>query len=550
MVENPQWITKPHTVASLSKQHPTLIAQYLMYLVLGLQQMPLESEAGLLTLPEPTAQEYMDKVVYTVADLVTADDEFVGTMEGLRCLILQGKYFLNMGRARRAWLAFRRSIAIAQLMGIHRYTPSASFFTSPTEQDAINHKKAMLWSHIFISDRFTSLMLGTSYGIPDDQCDVHFIVPESISIFEEYPYKLSIAAGMIIDRNQSSKTTDYSLTQKIDQYIIELAKSAPSDFWDVAQAEDITSDNEAYYYGKMMLQITHCVLVMGLHMPFMALPDTQTEYDYSKSTCLSMARKVLQTFTIMSTICRKSYPTCRAADFNGFIAALVLLVNCLKLSIPNGIQKGNPSLLPAAGDIKLVEDFIETLETAPSATSNNVTTQVLHVLRTLKDVQSRRGGYGDESIQLPIPYFGIITVSSDCRPGTEEYSDSVMASGSSEGDEHTPTATPSTSVSQSSGDGSVPLSVAEDMSDEPAKESPAANPFMNLQDQLNWTQNLPSFPDDGLVSLGGPYESVPAEFWNINFNVDSMIDLNDDWSGILNAPDAQGRLGFGNGSEL
>ena len=62
----------------------------------------------------------MEKCVTAVSNLVTSDDELIGTVEGLECLILNGGFQINVGNMRRAWLNFRRALNIAQLMGLHR----------------------------------------------------------------------------------------------------------------------------------------------------------------------------------------------------------------------------------------------------------------------------------------------------------------------------------------------------------------------------------------------------------------------------------------------
>ena len=52
----------------------------------------------------------------TVDNLIMADFTFVTTLEGMECLILIAKTYTDIGQPRRAWLIWRKGLAIAQLM--------------------------------------------------------------------------------------------------------------------------------------------------------------------------------------------------------------------------------------------------------------------------------------------------------------------------------------------------------------------------------------------------------------------------------------------------
>lgn len=84
-----------------------------------MQQLDPEFDTSQLRI-YPTVEARMEKCVNVVQALITSDDELVSTITGLECLLLQGIFHINAGNPRRAWLTFRRSISIAQLMGIHK----------------------------------------------------------------------------------------------------------------------------------------------------------------------------------------------------------------------------------------------------------------------------------------------------------------------------------------------------------------------------------------------------------------------------------------------
>ncbi|TKA44522.1 hypothetical protein B0A49_12462, partial [Cryomyces minteri] len=67
-----------------------------------------------------SSHEHADVYLQHVDALVTSDDAYAGTLDGIVCMILQGKCYGNMGQPRKSWLVFRRGIMFAQLMGLHR----------------------------------------------------------------------------------------------------------------------------------------------------------------------------------------------------------------------------------------------------------------------------------------------------------------------------------------------------------------------------------------------------------------------------------------------
>jgi hypothetical protein len=86
----------------------------------------------------------MEKIVTTVTTIVTSDDELIGSMEGIECLVLQGVYHVNAGNLRRSWLTFRRAINVAQLMGLHR----VSLKTSQEAADLMETSRHYMWYQI------------------------------------------------------------------------------------------------------------------------------------------------------------------------------------------------------------------------------------------------------------------------------------------------------------------------------------------------------------------------------------------------------------------
>jgi hypothetical protein len=57
-----------------------------------------------------------DHLFEIVEQAIMSDITFLETVEGLNCLILLGKSYLDVGQPKRSWLLYRRGIAMAQIL--------------------------------------------------------------------------------------------------------------------------------------------------------------------------------------------------------------------------------------------------------------------------------------------------------------------------------------------------------------------------------------------------------------------------------------------------
>ena len=137
---------KPFDVSTVSVSNPMAIARLLLCVALCIQQLPPNIDTRKLKTKVPL-QGMMEKIITFVSGTVTSDDELIGNMEGMECLVLQGIYQLNAGNLRRAWLTFRRAINVAQLMGLHR----VSLKTSQEAPDVKETRRHYIWYQIMRS---------------------------------------------------------------------------------------------------------------------------------------------------------------------------------------------------------------------------------------------------------------------------------------------------------------------------------------------------------------------------------------------------------------
>jgi hypothetical protein len=58
----------------------------------------------------------IDRYLALVDRWILSDDEYASTLEGIECLILQGKCYADIGQPRRCWLTYRRGLMFAELL--------------------------------------------------------------------------------------------------------------------------------------------------------------------------------------------------------------------------------------------------------------------------------------------------------------------------------------------------------------------------------------------------------------------------------------------------
>lgn len=126
----------------VSKEHPMKTARLLLCTAIAIQQLPRGASA--LNIPhEELLREKQDSLFSFVVQTVLSDDENMGNIEGVECFALQGLYEVNNGNLRRALLAFRKAITMAQLLGLHRIARESSMDSKREKQ---NHMH--LWYQI------------------------------------------------------------------------------------------------------------------------------------------------------------------------------------------------------------------------------------------------------------------------------------------------------------------------------------------------------------------------------------------------------------------
>lgn len=395
--------------------HPILVAKRMLIFALFLQFFRTQRLYGLVEHPSVV----MDRLVDTAVRLVTTNEKIVGCVDGLECIILEGVFQSNGGNLRRAWIAFRKAIVIAQLMKMDLPNPP------PVEalEANTNTNPKFMWFRIIYMDSYLSLMLGLPHG--GQETNMENDVPgEKPSCKLERVHTL--VARRIIERNRrNTLLQDFTTTQELDRELLKVAKTLPDKFWLAPDFTTLQPNTREAFWEQMRLcdQMHHYNLVHLLHLPYLLRYDKETSYHtYAQITCVNASREILSRFIAFRNFNRNMTTVyCRTADFFALMAAMTLLLAHID---SHRFQTDDWRAHQRLGDRAMVEQLLENLERVGKESNDSLTNKSAEQLRCLLEIENDAARGIDHTahntvccleehcgeLQLSIPYFGIIKI--------------------------------------------------------------------------------------------------------------------------------------------
>lgn len=470
-------------------------------------------EVGLLVIlyGSCTEGDLLDQCLALVERWIIMDDEYMGTLEGLECIILQGKIYSDIGQARRSWLAFRRGLTFAQLMGLHR-------------NHALSIPRESIWWSLYGADRLTSLMLGMPYGINDSHCNLDFMGQNVSTSIASNPMvffsKIAYFSGKVIDRTQCLHEATYASALDLEQELNNYAAQMAPSWWHVEPLVACDDPSVAYEWQEKVLgQIAFHQIKSYLHMPFMLKSANQEVYGPSRKACIDGSREMLRLYHLLRADGTPLYE-CKAIDFIGFTACILLVLGLLGYG---GSSAHNP--FQDESDWALIETSMDIFKRASSEKGGRVAAQSYRALEQLHRVKHYNcegpNTNPSETAKIVIPFFGTISVQR----------------GQSFKHVATTPAPPSVSCSAQTSPSTLPITnpATPDFS---SVHQQAATGYSSMDPQIMYdgfyipqasTGFEPQFNDESLASYITPASNIGV--WQNN--VGSM-DLDQDWSSFLN----------------
>ena len=385
--------------------HPVLLARYILRIVMILQCLDLKKMGKRLSRLSDAPQLMMKRLAETAIQLVTTQDELLGTVEGIECVMMEGSYQANCGNFRSAWIAMRKAMTLAQVMGIHRPGPCPMRFLDPRRRV----DPAFLWYRILYIDRFMCLMM----GLPQGFLDRRMATEEALALdtpMGRLERVHCVIASRILELNDVH-TDSYPMdkVQEIDRDLQNAADLMPAGWWIVPNlAEDPkTREENTHDWDTIRLvnQIYHYGLIIQLHIRYMLrFINTEAEqpHNYSQTACVNVSREILTRYITLHNSNLVAY-TCRVVDFFTITGTLLLLIAHLRqhARTPNTL---NHLAHQRPSDRALASQVIENLQNIGWVSQDRIIANSATLLNRLLDIEAEAAKgrlYSTHSIDTP-----------------------------------------------------------------------------------------------------------------------------------------------------
>ncbi|KAF2679049.1 hypothetical protein K458DRAFT_375445 [Lentithecium fluviatile CBS 122367] len=410
-----------------SNLHPVLISRHMLQLATFLQHLHPDLHKEIEGLSE-SPRAIMTRLADLAISHVTTNDELLGSIEGLECVMMESVYQANRGNLRRSWVAGRRSMNIAQLMGLTRSDYRAQYKVLDPKT---KHNPQLMWLRIVNLDRLLCLMLALPQGCLDRSMasDAMLANDTPMGRLERIH---CVIASRILERNESSPSSyDLTLTQTLDVELQRAARSLPSKWWLAPNLKTASTDSQALFWDtrRLFAQVLHYNLLNQLHLPFMLRSSSgERKYEFSRITCVNASREILSRFIALRTFNRIAY-SCRTIDFLALMAAMTLLLAHLDSHLQ---ETENLLAHQYLSDRAMIEQVQENMKEVNRLNSDALSAQSADLLGRLLTIEVEMDGYprdarrvsvqeagaetplldqdDDAAVSVHIPYFGIIMI--------------------------------------------------------------------------------------------------------------------------------------------
>jgi hypothetical protein len=422
---------------------PVLIARYMLQLAIFLQEMQPITYPELSRLVEPTVT-LTERCANTAINLVTRQDDLLGSIESLEGVVLESVYQCNSGRLRLSWMASQRAILLAQSIGLHLVREN----TSSHPRDALHcldpsGTRAEL-PHLWFRIVHYSLQLSRMLGLPPGAADVinnknksapvpHELALETPEGYLEEVYR-QVMVSALAQMSPVSYPPDTRATQALDLELQRAANCVPSHWWLPPNLiESSLSPTELFWdMRRLVIQMLHHDLRTQLNVPYMlANRDVDGQRsEIARLACVHSSREVLSRFILLRDF-NQSASSCRFLYFLALMAAITLVLAHLggggrrpQAQDQDVISSQVDGLLShqAPSDRAMMEQALETMRNASHSSEDALCAQSAHVLHLLMDMEARN----NLRIAEGSPYVSVQSQSqSDYQPATTATSTSV-----------------------------------------------------------------------------------------------------------------------------
>ncbi|KAK1059320.1 hypothetical protein LTR74_012718 [Friedmanniomyces endolithicus] len=395
---------------------PTMIAAVLLITAMTIHLAPQSSLCGQLS----DASAYSKTVSDVIETYIVNDDFFAGSLEGIEvCLLFQRLHFAH-ARFQKVWLSLRRTIALAEIIGLPRasVTPSGnqSGNTAWTSNGQTREEAgALLWQTACTMER----LAGCMFGLPITAKMNPF--PSERPVFvgthlvpQAYFCRLADIAGKIpaLDDLYAKGRPSHqlcSMVLNIDSEFRDLASLAPRSWWDVhPNPERITVD--------LVFQFFHQYFTARAHLQLALSNDARNIYAYSHMVCTEACRNVAIRYPALRPLVLGGFFPVRLFDVQALTAAVFLLHTCY---CPGSSQTTEAAQTPSSR--VLIQQIVDSMDLASQGIAGHFAQEAARTIRSLAALLSNNSTTDSSYISLRVPLLGRIHVRrQDTKPKSAE----------------------------------------------------------------------------------------------------------------------------------
>ncbi|KAK5713126.1 hypothetical protein LTR15_011488 [Elasticomyces elasticus] len=362
------------------------------------------------------ASAYSRVVSDAIETHIVNDDFFAGSLEGIEiCLLFQRLHFAH-ARFQKVWLSLRRTIALAEIIGLPRASMDRSVTSGWTRNGHTREEAgALLWQAACTMERLAGCMFGLSITTKMDPTPTDRPVFSGTHLVPEaYFCRLADIAGKIpaLDDLYARGQPHFQVRDmvlKIDGEFQELASLAPRSWWDMHTNQDkITPD--------LVFQYFHQYFTARAHLQPALNNDGSNIYAYSHMICTEACRNVAVRYATLRRLVLGGFFPVRLFDVQALTAAVFLLCTCYRPGISPEMEAARtpPSQV-------LVWQIVDSMDSASEGITGQFAQEAARTIRSLSTLLSSDSATEARSVSLTVPLLGRIHVKrQDAKPRPAE----------------------------------------------------------------------------------------------------------------------------------
>ena len=383
----------------LATNNVAVLVKICFGLAICLQQLPQSFDFVSLALPS-TLEIQQNRYLSAAESVLSADQNLAASQDGLECMLIQTMYYVNMGKARTAWLTTQRAISVCNMLTIYGRRDTSISTESIRWQN--------IWKKFWNRDKQLSLLLGLPYTPSvrkHEFIDMHGKIMDQQGL-ATFWMNIGHLTSQVIDRNQTHSGDDFASTLHIEHQMESMERSVPLSWWELPV--DPHMSHHAIEHAYLSQFLFHNIR-KHLHMPFMlkALADDK-RYEYNRWAALEASRKMIKIYKVLRDKSRPILSICNTEDFQVLTAALVLVVNLLS---PQAV-----GVHCIAADWELIQNIKGIFARISQERGCSVASQGEGLLEAALKARYSLSQTDTCSFEAIVPYFGRISLSRKLQP--------------------------------------------------------------------------------------------------------------------------------------